>query len=221
MKLLRLLIALLFVNNGVELFSQEENNGYSFKVQKNCIYYDHQEKQITYEAFADSVETGMFNATIKDIADTTKFWLQKTFPDVSSIKHIEIPTSLYRGVDDEKVEIGNNQKPSIITFWSTSCTPCIRILRGLEILARDYRWSANFYAVTYDTPERIRHFLSNKENDFKYIKIVIDTERCMEKKLNIPFHPTHLIIDKNNHIVGLVTGIGSMRKIFKMLEDLI
>lgn len=220
MKLTILLIVLLFSNISINIFSQEKKDSYTFEVQKNCIYYDHKERVITKEAYTDSVETGMFNLTIKDVADTTKFGLQKTFPEVDAIKHIEIPTSFYKGVDNEDIEIGNNQKPSVITFWSTKCAPCVRDLRVLEVLAREYRWSANFYAVTYDSPENIKHFLENRENDLEYMRIIVDPEKEMEKKLSITYHPTHLIIDKDNHIKGLVTGLGSMRKIFNMLEDL-
>lgn len=225
------LILLLVSSFSSHVFSQDvlekdsyskNNNSVFIKLKKHSVYYDHKGHIIAFEAFSDSLKTKRFEISILHVADTSKISLKNkdVLPSMDKLKHITIPTSFYIGINKEKMEIGNNNKPSLITFWSIHCGSCRHTLKTFDSLAKEFEGEVNFYAIADNSAEDVKQFLSKWNIELQKNKMIIDEKEELSNKLGIPYYPTFLIIGKDNHIEGMFFA-GNIRKIVNTLESLL
>lgn len=90
-------------------------------------------------------------------------------------------------------------KPTFITFWFTNCPPCVEEIPILNDLKKDFADKANFLAITFDSPEKVREFL--KKRDFTYDQIVNAKKQI--DQLKISAYPTNLILNKEGVVVDV------------------
>ena len=120
-------------------------------------------------------------------------------------KKIE-PFSLIDMNDKKKTISNSDGKLLLLNFWATWCPPCIKEIPELMKLEKKYKDSIEVLFISVDSnPKKvIPKFL--KKNGFKKLKIFVDNELEITKKLKVKIMPTTLVIDKNMQELSRVEG---------------
>lgn len=104
----------------------------------------------------------------------------------------------------EKNKIDEN-KPTFINFWFTSCPPCIVELPALNYLKEKYENKVNFLSITFENKQSVEKFLTNYE--FNFIHIV--GEREFINSLGFVAYPKTFLLDKNKFIKSIEGSLPS------------
>ncbi len=120
---------------------------------------------------------------------------QKTLPDVN-VKTLDGET---KNIQD----FANNDKITIISFWATWCSPCIRELNAVADLYPD--WTENYdvevLAITLDVKQRLARARSIAESNQWEYTILTDSNQELQRALGFQNPPQTYVIDKNGHII--------------------
>ena len=100
-------------------------------------------------------------------------------------------------------------RPALITFWSTSCGPCLSEIPEMNRLYADYAgkgFQMLAVAMDYDSPEAVRE--TRDRLKLRY-PLATDTEaRAVRAFGNVRVTPTHFLIGPNGSV--LLRKIGRM-----------
>ncbi|WP_224484035.1 TlpA family protein disulfide reductase [Robertkochia aurantiaca] len=119
-------------------------------------------------------------------------------------------------------------KPTMINFWFTRCAPCIDEMPTLNSIAEEFGDKVNFVAITYESNDAVKEFLTR--HDFDFIHLV--DARSFTKDLRIGTYPTNVFLDSEGVIVKVEGGIayeknengevkmGEGEEIIRILESL-
>ncbi len=105
--------------------------------------------------------------------------------------------------------LGERKVPLIVTFWSTTCKPCIMELDAMNDLLEEWREEAEFeiVAVSVDdarSTSRAKAFVSGKRWDG--FTMLYDKNQELKRALNVTMEPHALIFDKDGNVVYSHTG---------------
>ena len=114
-----------------------------------------------------------------------------------------LPSKELKKLNGDAVNLNLILKPAIISFWSTTCIPCIKELNAIN---KKYdSWKKEFgievYAVSTDDARfasRVPVIVNKKEWKFP---VYTDHEKQLFKALNIVNNPYTIIVDKDGKIV--------------------
>lgn len=115
-------------------------------------------------------------------------------------------------------------KPTIITFWATWCSPCIKEMPHFSKLVEDYQGKLQVLAVAVgDTREDTLNFA--KKNPTYKVTWLFDPEEDIEaspvtKAFGITGLPTNLFIDADGRIVDYWRGLESTEALVKKIQGL-
>jgi peroxiredoxin len=146
-------------------------------------------------------------------ADTN---LNKKLPDVE-LKKLEGGTIFTK-------EFTKSGKPTIVSFWSISCLPCMKEL--IAINKKYDQWQketgVTMYAVSTDSKDfgnRVSTIVKKKNWIFPILK---DEEKKKKKKMGVSSLPYTIVIDKNGKIVYEHNSYkdGDEEEIYKVLKSL-
>lgn len=116
----------------------------------------------------------------------------------------------------EKKDILN--KPTLINFWFTQCSPCVEEIPKLNRLKQKYADKVNFIAITFDKENELSDFLTKTEFDFTQ---VLDAENYINE-IGISAYPKNIFIDKNGKIRLIENGLSNNFEAFeKYINDLL
>ena len=109
----------------------------------------------------------------------------------------------------------------VISFWYSSCPPCISEIKPLNKLKEDFlNFKIEFLAISFDSENDLKDFLENHPFDFHLLKM--NKQKIYKSKLTQGF-PTNLILDKNKIIKyqksGGTTDITKSHQIYNSLSD--
>lgn len=110
-------------------------------------------------------------------------------------------------------------KVTFISYWATSCPPCIAEIPSLEALYADYGNKVNFLFITNEEPEKVQRFLDKKSLNIPAVLPRMNTpEPLFEKSI-----PTNYIIDKKGNIVLKEQGAAdwNTQEVRDLLESLL
>ena len=112
-------------------------------------------------------------------------------------------------IDKKQIDVfkkSSEKKIYLLNFWATWCPPCIKEIPELMKLEKKYKDSIEVLFISVDSnPKKvIPKFL--KKNGFKKLKIFVDNELEITKKLKVKIMPTTLVIDKNMQELSRVEG---------------
>ncbi len=119
----------------------------------------------------------------------------QTLPDV------EIKT-----MEGETVNIQDYAKEgkiTVISFWATWCSPCIRELKAISELYPDWveQYDIQFLAITLDTQQRLARAGSIAETNGWEYTILSDPNQDLQRALGFQNPPQTYIIDGEGNIV--------------------
>ncbi|WP_415328775.1 TlpA family protein disulfide reductase [Chryseobacterium sp. MMS23-Vi53] len=149
-------------------------------------------------------------------AQKRQFW---TYPDLEKKIGQHFPIENYKNQKGENFKSDELRgKMTLINFWSTTCEPCIKELPYLNKLKETLNEKANFIAITQDSNEKVKKFLTNHTFNFQHI-----TNSISELKSYFPVlrNPMTFIVDKNGNIKEITDVIDETKfdTIAKILSE--
>jgi uncharacterized protein (TIGR03435 family) len=115
--------------------------------------------------------------------------------------------------DKKPFNLNNRNKPIIIEFWATWCSPCIPAMKDLENYQKKYGNEIEFITVSTDTKKNLNKYIENTQTS---LRVAFDTTHL--KIFNYKYIPHTVLIDKN----GIVKAITTPSKITEqVIDDLI
>ncbi len=99
---------------------------------------------------------------------------------------------------DQIFDVSQVKKKTLINFWATWCTSCIKELDELEALKKKYP-SYDFVAISAgDTKKKIKRFL--KKHPWSY-RVLMDKDKSISKSLGVLNLPQTWVIDEKGEIL--------------------
>lgn len=114
-----------------------------------------------------------------------------------------LPNVNLKTLKKEEFKVSSIQKPAIISFWSTTCIPCIKELNAINSKYDAWKKEVNFevYAVSTDDPRfAARVPLIAEKKGWKF-PVLTDQEKLMFSALNVTNNPYTVVINKEGKIV--------------------
>ncbi len=115
-------------------------------------------------------------------------------------------------------------KPMIISFWSTTCKPCIMELNAINEQLEEWREEADFEVVAISTDDSRsvgRARAMTRGNGWEFI-CLYDKNQELKRAMNVNLTPQIFVTDGNGKIVYSHTGYsqGSEMEVLKTLKKL-
>lgn len=127
---------------------------------------------------------------------------------VSAAAFAQIPSVKVENSKGEAVDTGSlleEGTPMIISFWSTSCKPCIRELEAIYEALPDWQEEADFRVVAVSTDDsrqlaKAKSFAEGRGwgSDFT---LLFDKNQDFMRAMNVPVVPHVFVIDAAGRIV--------------------
>jgi len=115
--------------------------------------------------------------------------------------------------DKKSFSLKNQNKPIIIEFWATWCSPCIPAMSKLEGLQKEYGDKIEVITVSAENKKNLNRYIENTNTT---LRIAFDTVHL--KTFNYKHIPHTILIDKN----GITQAITTPNKVTKQIvADLI
>ena len=127
---------------------------------------------------------------------------------VSSQDLDEVPNISLNIIDGRKIKIDSMKgKPLLVTFWSTTCSTCIKEMPHLVELYNQFNKDGLEIigiAMPYDPPNRVLELTKKRALPYP---IALDIEGLASKAFgNIDVTPTSFLIDSFGNIIQQKTG---------------
>lgn len=106
-----------------------------------------------------------------------------------------------------------------LNFWATWCPPCVAELPEIQSLYNKYGNQVDFYLVTQENPDKVKHFLQEKG----YKLPIYFMSQAPPAPLEVQSIPRTLILSKKGAIVIDETGAADWdsEKVHQLLEKLV
>ena len=151
-----------------------------------------------YKSKDSTVNVFKLNTITKSRVKTQKTNQEKIY----SLIGTEFPKEKLKLLDGKYYDFGiNNNKPTFINIWYTSCKPCVAEIDFLNEIKKEYQDKINFIAITFESKDVVEKFLKKKQFDF--IQIIESKDFLHE--LGIKMYPKSIFINSSN-IVDEVKG---------------
>jgi peroxiredoxin len=120
-------------------------------------------------------------------------------------------------------ELGQGDKPVILSFWSTHCAPCLRELKAVNEVYQDWQdeTGVELYAISVDdnsSVSKVKPMVNRFGWDYT---VLLDTDGELKRAMNVTDPPFLFIIHKGK-IVYKHTGYttGSEEEVYDKLIEL-
>ena len=144
-------------------------------------------------------------------------WAQKSLPSIE-VKDIDGNAVNVQSVLDDGV-------PVILSFWYTTCKPCLQELGAVNDAYVDWIEEADFKVVAVSTDDsrssaKVKPMVNGRGwTDFT---ILLDENGDLKRAMNVQTEPTVFILDKDGNVVYTHTGYtpGSEEELFDQILKL-
>jgi thiol-disulfide isomerase/thioredoxin len=110
----------------------------------------------------------------------------------------------FKTINGDSIQIGGiNDKPTLINFWFTRCSPCIAEMPILNKIKEKYSDRVNFVSVTWQNKKDVLKFLKKNEFNFTHIS---DAKKFIDY-IEIEGYPKNIFIDKKGILKYIENGI--------------
>ena len=135
-----------------------------------------------------------------------------------------LPKEEVKTLNGNKVDITSITGPAIISFWSTTCIPCIKELNAINSKYDSWKKKYNLevYAISTDDARlasRVPVIVNKKQWQFP---VYTDHDKKLFKGLNIVNNPYTIVINKSGKIVYEHKSYkeGDEDELIKIIKDL-
>lgn len=146
-----------------------------------------------------------------------QMWGQKTLPNVE-VKDIDGNTVNIRSIMDDNV-------PVILSFWFTSCKPCLQELGAINDAYVDWAEEADFKVVAVATDDsrssaKVKPMVTGR--GWTDITFLLDENSDLKRAMNVQMQPSVFILDKDGNVVYTHNGYtpGSEEELFDQILKL-
>lgn len=144
-------------------------------------------------------------------------WAQKGLPGIE-VKDIDGNSVNVQSILDDGV-------PVILSFWYTTCKPCLQELGAVNDAYPDWIEEADFKVVAVSTDDsrssaKVKPMVNGRGwTDFT---ILLDENGDLKRAMNVQTQPTVFVLDKNGNVVYTHTGYtpGSEEELFDQILKL-
>lgn len=144
-------------------------------------------------------------------------WAQKGLPSIE-VKDIDGNSVNVQTILDDGV-------PVILSFWYTTCKPCLQELGAVNDAYPDWIEEADFKVVAVSTDDsrssaKVKPMVNGRGwTDFT---ILLDENGDLKRAMNVQTQPTVFVLDKNGNVVYTHTGYtpGSEEELFDQILKL-
>ena len=127
---------------------------------------------------------------------------------ISAVATAQIPSVTVEDVKGEAFNTKNllkEGKPMIISFWSTSCKPCIRELDAVYDALPDWKEEANFRVVAVSTDDsrllsKAKSFAEGRGWGEDFV-LLFDKNQDFMRAMNVSVVPHVFVVDAKGKIV--------------------
>lgn len=127
---------------------------------------------------------------------------------VSAIAAAQVPSVTVENVKGEAFntkELLNEGTPMIVSFWSTSCKPCIRELDAIYDALPDWKEEADFRVVAVSTDDsrllsKAKSFTEGRGWGEDYV-LLFDKNQDFMRAMNVSVVPHVFVIDGSGKVV--------------------
>lgn len=115
----------------------------------------------------------------------------------------DLPKVATKTLEGKDFDIKEIKKPAIISFWSTTCVPCIKELNAINNKYDAWKKGVDFevYAISTDDPRfaaRVPLIVEKKGWKFPILK---DQDKAFFKALNVTNNPYTIVVNKTGKII--------------------
>ncbi len=144
-------------------------------------------------------------------------WAQKALPSIE-VKDIDGNTVNVQSIMDDGV-------PVILSFWYTTCKPCLQELGAVNDAYVDWIEEAEFKVVAVSTDDsrssaKVKPMVNGRGwTDFT---ILLDENSDLKRAMNVQTQPTVFVLDREGNVVYTHTGYtpGSEEELFDQILKL-
>ncbi|RZK01873.1 MAG: TlpA family protein disulfide reductase, partial [Flavobacterium sp.] len=114
----------------------------------------------------------------------------------------KVPKYVFKNVvnDNKSFDISNQNKPLILEFWATWCSPCIPAMKKLEGFQKKYQGQIEILAISTEDPKNLMRYIENHNAN---LKIAYDTLHL--KAFKYTYIPHSILIDKDGYVKAITT----------------
>jgi cytochrome c biogenesis protein CcmG/thiol:disulfide interchange protein DsbE len=117
-----------------------------------------------------------------------------------------VPSVNLKDLNGKQVNIKDlvgNDKPTVISFWATWCSPCKRELNNIAELYEDWQeeTGVNIIAVSIDDARsslRVKPYVNGKAWDYE---VLLDANQDLKRAMNVNTIPHTFLVDGDGNIV--------------------
>jgi peroxiredoxin len=127
---------------------------------------------------------------------------------VSTVAFAQVPSAVVENSKGEKVDTKSLLKegtPMILSFWSTSCKPCIRELDAIYDALPDWKDEADFKVVAVSTDDsrllsKAKSFAEGRGWGEDYL-LLFDKNQDFMRAMNVSVVPHVFVLDSKGKVV--------------------
>ncbi|MEG1611238.1 MAG: TlpA disulfide reductase family protein [Alistipes sp.] len=118
----------------------------------------------------------------------------------------------------------DGKTPMIISFWSTTCKPCIRELNTINDVMIDWKEMANFRVIAVsvdDSRSASKAKAMAAGNGWEDITVLYDKNQELKRAMNVNSIPQVFVVDGTGKIVYAHTGYtpGCENELLKVIKE--
>jgi cytochrome c biogenesis protein CcmG, thiol:disulfide interchange protein DsbE len=122
-----------------------------------------------------------------------------------------LPNLTIKDVNGNPVNVadyGKSGKITVISFWATWCSPCIKELRNINELLPDWQkdYGVQLVAVSIDNSKNVLKVKPFVDGQGWKFDVLLDTNEDLKRALNVTNPPVTFLVDKQGNIVYTHTG---------------
>jgi peroxiredoxin len=121
-----------------------------------------------------------------------------------------LPAFNFRDLSGRRYTAANTRgKVLVLKTWYTGCIACVEEFPQVNALVDRYKANPDvvFVSLALNDAPALKEFLSHRE--FKYA-VVPASEQYIAESLKLNAYPTHLVVDKNGHIVKVSNRVSDL-----------
>lgn len=157
-----------------------------------------------------------------------KIFLSIALLFVTTMAMAQIPSVKVENKNGEPIntaELVDGKTPMIVSFWATTCKPCIKELDAINDAYPDWIEEANFRVVAVSTDDS--RFVSQARtlaegHGWSDFTVLYDKNQDFMRAMNVTVTPQVFVVDKNGKIVYSHTGYtpGSEEELIRTIRKL-
>ena len=138
----------------------------------------------------------------------------------------QLPSVQLKDINGKPVDtatLSHDGKPFVISFWYTSCKPCLRELKAISEVYEDWQdeTGMKLIAVSTDDAQKLADVKQRAANwDYE---VLLDPNKDFMRAMGVQMNPHVIIIDGNGNIAESRPGYteGSEEHIIELIRKLI